>query len=133
MTIELIDKNGNKLASGHLVADGQRLRVSMAMMDSAPPNIEAITRSAMTDAMMPSAAMHRPGSLALSDADRTARDKALDARDARLVGAWKNLPPLDATSADATQRTTPEDVAQINGAWQRKNARTARAWRMGAK
>jgi hypothetical protein len=130
MTIEWIDRDGKKLARGQVVQDGQRLKVPMTMMDGAPPDIAGITRAAMVDA--PQAAMHRPGSLVLSDADRAARDKALDARDKRLVDAWKHPPAPQAAVADATQRTTPAgDVAQVNSAWQRAQARKAQAWRMG--
>jgi hypothetical protein len=133
MTIKWIGKDGKELASGHVIEDGQRIKVSMNMMDSAPPNIEALTRAAMSDASMPSAAMHRPGSVALSDADRAARELALSKRDSRLTSAWRNLPPLQGTVADATQRTTPADVTTVNTARARKMARQAEAWKMGAK
>jgi hypothetical protein len=133
MNIEWIGKDGNKLASGRVVKDGEMLKVPLMMADAATVDVAAITQAAMSDASMPSAAMHRPGSLALSDADRAARDKALAARDKRLVDAWKNPPALQATVADATQRTTPADVTTVNTARARKMARQSEAWKMGAK
>jgi hypothetical protein len=130
MNIEWINKDGKKLASGRVVQDGEKLKVPLMMTDAATVDIAAITRAAITNAPMPSAAMHRPGSLALSDADRAARDKALAARDQRLVDAWKNPAALQAPVTDATQRTTPADVTMVNSARARKMARQAEAWKM---
>jgi hypothetical protein len=59
----------------------------------------AVTRAAMTDA----AGLNRPGSMPISDSDRASRDKALDARDKRLVDAWKH-PPADNTVPIAKPR-----------------------------
>jgi len=127
MTIELIDKNGNKLAPG-TIPDGGKVRVPILLADAASPGLAVITRAVVNDSQLPQAAMHRPGSVALTDADRAARDRALDARDKRLVDAWKNPPALQAPVADATQRTTP-----AGDPWERRNARQRDAWKMGAR
>jgi hypothetical protein len=131
MTIKWIGKDGEELASGFVVQDGQSIKVPLMMADAATVDIAAITRAAMTDASMPSAAMHKPGAGILSDADRDARESARQKRIARQADAWRSPPPLQATVADATQRTTPADVSQVNSAWARRNARVAQAWKMG--
>jgi hypothetical protein len=133
MNIEWIDKDGNKLASGRTVKDGEMIKVPLMMADGATVDVAAITRAAMSDADRPQATMHKPGAAILSASDRAAREEALSRRDKRLVDAWKHPPALQATVADATQRTTPADVTTVNTARARKMARQAEAWKMGAK
>ena len=133
MTIKWIGKDGEELASGFIVQDGQRIKVPLMMADAATVNIAAITRAAMSDAERPQAAMHKPGAGILSDADRDARESARQRKIARQADAWRSPPPVQAPVADATQRTTPADVSQANTAWQRAQTRKASAWKMGAK
>lgn len=121
--IELFDDKGRKLASGTIVPDGGKIRVPAHMMDGAP-DIAAITRAAVADAERPQAAMHRPGSLALTDADRAAREKALSSRDAKLVSAWKNPPALDASQIQKPALTTPAGDPAA-----RRDARLRDAWK----
>lgn len=125
--IELYDEKGRKVASGTMVPDGGKLRVPALMMDAAGPDITAITRAAMGDAERPQAAMHRPGSAALTDVDRAAREQALAARDARLVSAWKNPRPLDTAGTEKPAPTTPAGDPAA-----RRDARLRDAWK-GAK
>ena len=127
----IYDKHGNKLEDETIVPDGGRvvvkhgdsIRVPVLLMDAAP-DVAAITRKALADAERSQAAMHRPGSVALTDADRDAREKALAARDARLVGAWKNPPTLDTAGTAKPAPTTPSGDAA-----DRRDARLRDAWR----
>jgi hypothetical protein len=130
MNIEWFDKDGTKLADGRIVKDGEKLRVPLIMADGAVVDIEAFTKAAMADdAAQPQAAMHRPGSLPILASDRAARDKALNARDKRLVDAWKHPPALQGAVSDATQRTTPAGGSAAD----RRDARLRDAWKMGAR
>jgi hypothetical protein len=122
--IELIDANGKKLASGYIVPDGGKLRVPHLMMDAAPAGIEAITKTALADSK-PDTARHAPGGLALTDADREAREKALDARDKRVTDAWRNPPAQEA-------QAKPGPVADGEAAALRRDARLESAWKAGA-
>jgi hypothetical protein len=125
MTIELFDETGKKLASGYVVPDGGKIRVPHLMMDGAPPDIEAITKAALADAQKPQALRHSPGQVApLTDADRATREKALDARDKRLVDAWKSPPAVDAAQIEKPAPTTPTGSAA-----DRRDARLEQAWR----
>lgn len=121
--IELYDEKGRKLASGTIVPDGGKVRVPAHMMDGAP-DIAAITRAAVADAVRPQAAMHRPGSVALTDADRATREKVLDARDKRLVDAWKAP-----AAADASQIQKPAPTTPASDPAARRDARLRDAWR----
>lgn len=121
--IELYDEKGRKLASGYQVPDGGQIKVPLAMMDAAPPDVVAITRAAVADAERPQAGMHRPGSAALTDADRATREQALAARDARLVQRWQQPPAPNAAQIEKTAPTTDADaryaqrIAKLESRW----------------
>ncbi len=121
--IELYDEKGRKLASGTIVPDGGKVRVPAHMMDGAP-DIAAITLAAVADAERLQAAMHRPGSAPLTDADRATREKALDARDKRLVDAWKAPATVNASQFQKPAPTTPASDPAA-----RRDARLRDAWR----
>jgi hypothetical protein len=123
--IELFDERGRKLASGFQVPVGGRIKVPLNMMDGASPDIAALTRQVVTDSQLPqAAALNRPGSIALADADRAAREKALDVRDKRLVDAWKSPPAIQAAQIEKPALTTPAGDAA-----DRRDARLRDAWR----
>lgn len=98
-----------------VIKDGQTLRVPMFMMDS-------LSRVISDD--IPSTAGHKPGSLALSDADRASREKLYEARDKRLTDAWKAPPSLD--PAQAKVAIVPAASADRYAA---RDARLENAWR----
>jgi hypothetical protein len=120
---QMFDKDGKPI-HGDILPDGGRLRTHMLMMDSAQPDIAAITRAAIADTQPPQTAMHRPGSAALTDTDRDAREKARDARKASLSDAWRNPPTLDAAQIERPAPTTPTGEAA-----DRRDARLRDAWK----
>ena len=122
-TIEMLDRDGKPI-EGNILPDGGRLRTHMLMMDGAQPDFAAITRAAIADSHAPQSAMHRPGSAVLTDADRAIREQSLDARDKRLVDAWKNPPAFNAAQIAKPAPTTPTGDAA-----DRRDARLRDAWK----
>jgi hypothetical protein len=98
-----------------VLKDGQTLRTPMFMMDSLQRLVSGDT---------PSTAGYRPGSLAMTDADRNSREKLYEARDKRLIDAWKNAPPLD--PAQAKTAIVPATSAERYAA---RDTRLENAWR----
>lgn len=132
MSQQFFDKDGKPIDDEIILPDGKSIRVNMLMMDadalrSVSANLTDSQKVALADALnaqQPPTAMHRPGSLPLTDADRAAREQALDARDKRLVDAWKSPPAADATSTQKPAPTTPQmSAADQRDAWLRD------AWR----
>jgi hypothetical protein len=93
--------------------DGQTVRVPIMLMDSRPAP----------------AFSHKPGFIAVSDAERAALDVAHVVRDKKLSEAWRNPPPVD--QAQTTVPKAPTTVATLTSD-QRYAARDSRletAWR----
>ncbi|QWG13644.1 hypothetical protein KMZ29_02590 [Bradyrhizobium sediminis] len=126
--IELYDEKGHKLASGTIVPDGGKIKVPVQLMDADRDlaDIRDIVDIARLAASQPTVTVtrNRPGSVALTDADRATREKALDARDKRLVDAWKNPQAADIAKSETKQPTTPTGDAA-----DRRDARLRDAWR----
>ena len=123
--IELYDDKGRKLASGTIVPDGGKLKVSTLMMDAAP-DITAITRAALADAERPQAAFHKPSSAVLTDADLDARERQRADRKAKLSDAWR-----DPSAVNALQSEKPAPTTPTGDAADRRDARLRDAWRGG--
>lgn len=119
---EMFDKDGRRI-NAQVMPDGGKLRTHMTIMDAAGPDIAAITRAAVADAERPQAAMHRPGSLALTDADRDAREMARDDRKAKLSDAWKAPAAVNAAKIEKPSPTSDADaryaqrIAKLEGRW----------------
>ena len=124
--LQMLDKDGNPI-NDKIMPDGGKLRTHMTMMDSAPPDIAAITRAAIADTERPQAAMHKPGTIAISDADYDVREKARDNRKAKLSDAWRNPPVVNAAQIEKPAPTTPASDPAA-----RRDARLRDAWK-GAK
>lgn len=60
-------------------------------MDAAP-DVTAITRKALADAERTQATMHKPGTIALSDAANDAKERARTDRKAKLSDRWRDPP-----------------------------------------
>jgi len=99
--------------------DGQAITVRMNLMDSA---LDAVQRAII--AAQQSETRHVPGSLPMTDADRTSREKLYEARDKRLTDAWKSPPPLD--PAQAKTAIVPATSAERYAA---RDARLENAWK----
>lgn len=121
---EVYDAEGNPI-SDTIMRDGGRVFVRMTMMDAAPAIITEATRMALADSN-PDTARHAPGSVAISDADRDAKEKLLGARDQRLADAWRNPPPEDQPSAQ------PAPTADSEARYAARDARLEQAWKGAA-
>jgi hypothetical protein len=100
------------LDEDNLVKDGGSIRVPLFTMD-------AVQR--VVAARKPSASGHKPGSLPVTDAERTTRAALYDAADKRLSDRWKNPPPVVTTKAQPTT-----DLAQ---AYARRDKALSDRWR----
>lgn len=98
-----------------VLKDGQSMRVPLFLMDS-------LSRVVVTDTA-PTVG-HKPGSLAITDADRASRDELYQRRDKRLTDAWKNPPPLEPSQAKTA--VVPAASADRYAA---RDARLENAWR----
>jgi hypothetical protein len=147
---QILDKDGKPIAD-EIAKDGESIRVPVMMMDGDAVRagaglLEPHQRTAyahalnrgldvfdaiaeagrvVKDSQRPQAAMHRPGYATLTDADRAAREQAHDARDKRLVDAWKSPPAVDTAQIQKPAPTSP----QLSAADQR-DARLRDAWRI---
>jgi hypothetical protein len=121
---QIFDAAGNPITDT-IMPDGGRVHVKMMMMDAAPAGLADAARRAFADSN-PDTARHGPGGLALSDADRDAREKALDGRNARMTDAWRN-PPADEVKKDAAAPTT--DLDALHAA---RNRRLEDSWKGAA-
>ena len=120
---ELNDDDDYVLQDGesmNVARDGDMLHVPMFMMDAMPTFV--------TDN-----ALHCPGSLVLTDAQRGQREQLLAARDAKLTNAWKDVPALDPASTPATPKPVidakPGDRDAVNRAYARRDKALTDAWR----
>lgn len=115
---------------GYVLADGESLSFGMQFMDSMDP----LQRAMLQDAATPSAPLHRPGSISISDAERDRRADMYDAQKARLSNAYRDVPPLAATSrphadtAPGIVYTQPSTGNVADSAWERRNAALERAY-----
>ena len=124
MSHQVYDKEG-KLIDATIVPDGGMIKVPFMMMDTATPDIAAITRAAMINAS--DVAMHRPGTMAtgggiqseLAALERqTQRNYRLDA----LSDQWRNPPAADAMPARIVDAADPDAAAdardqRLRDAW----------------
>jgi hypothetical protein len=94
MTTEVIDKLGRKVMRPNgVLQDGDRMSVSIRMMDSNPDLLHAANladQARRNEAFDARGVQHRPG-FAMSDVYDSA-DKARVARDQRLQDRWKTAP-----------------------------------------
>lgn len=91
MNFQVLDKDGKPIsAAGKVVPDQATVRVPAMIMDSAPQT-----------------ALHRPGSLPLTDADRDRREAVMADRDRRLSEAWKQPAPAQPPAGAKPPQTTP--------------------------
>jgi hypothetical protein len=116
---QVYDAEGNPI-SDTIMPDGGRVFVRMTMMDAASPNITEAARTALADT-----ARHAPGSLSITDADRDAKEKLLDARDKRVADAWRN--PPDPEIKDAAAPTADLDALHAQ-----RNRRLEDSWKGAA-
>lgn len=103
-----------------VVRDGQTIRVSLMMMDSMDP----VQCAVASNALVGDGVGHRPGSLALTDADRERRQQLHDAYERTLTSRWRN--PLTPASQRNPERPTGD--ARLD-AYAQYNQRVANAWR----
>jgi hypothetical protein len=121
--IEMYDAHGRRIHDTVLREDG-RVRVPMMLTDSATVNVADIMRKALADTAPQ--ALHKPGSLAITDADREAREKILDARDQRLTSAWKH------PAAAEVKKDAAAPLADVDAAAARRDQRVRDAWKGAA-
>jgi hypothetical protein len=88
-----------------ILKDGESIRVPMFAMDSAQRLIADRT----------SMAGHRPGSLPLSDAERSTRAERLQARDAGISQRWRSPSSERSNTTDARLRRDQ----WLTNAWRR--------------
>lgn len=117
--------------SDYYCRDGESLSFGMQFMDSMDP----LHRAMLQDAATPSAPLHRPGSLTISDAERDRRADMYDAQKARLSNAYRDVPPLAATPhADAAPgivHAQPSTGDAVEDAYTRRNVALQNAWQTG--
>jgi hypothetical protein len=121
---EIYDAAGNPI-TGTIMPDGGRVFVRMTMMDAAPATFTEASRSAFADSS-PDTARHAPGGLSITDADRDAKEKLLDARDKRVADAWRN--PPDPETKDAVAAPTVD----LDALHARRNKRLEDSWKGAA-
>lgn len=121
-----LDVNGNVIDDDvRTLKDGQRLRVNVILMDHATAFTDA-ERAAILDGARPivtDRGRHSPGGMIISDADRDAKEKILEARDKRLTSAWANPPAV----ANRIKPTAPAAL-DSEAAALRRDARLRSAW-----
>jgi hypothetical protein len=113
---EVLDRFGNKIEEDRPLRDGERIKVGVLLMDSASPDIAAITRQAMADA----------GDGRMTDDANAAREQIYHDRDDRLSNAWRNPPAQDAPAATTPATAT---VADVEAALAQRDQRLTDAWR----
>lgn len=102
MNFQVLDKDGRPITStNEAVPDGAIVRVPQLLMDGTAQLPQLVIDAA------PSAGLHRPGSLPLTDADRDAREAALADRDRRLSEAWKHPAPAQLPADAKPPQTAP--------------------------
>lgn len=92
--------------------NGQTVRVPMMLMDGKPAPVLS----------------HKPGFLAVSDADRAALDVAHAVRDKRLSEAWRNPPPVDQEQTTVPKATTVATLTS-DQRYAARDSRLETAWR----
>ena len=121
---QIIDKNGN-VVDGTTIPDGGRMRVHMLLMDSRKP-------PAAVHTVIKDMAGHRPGSLPLTDADRTRRVTMYRTRDVALSARWKAAAPspLETVQLEQVRRAAPP-ASDLAAAYARRDKALSERWRKG--
>jgi hypothetical protein len=96
-----------------ILRDGQRMRTGGVVL------MDAARKALADDAAKKAAAMHRPGSIAMTDADRQARTTMLQNADKKLSERWKNPPALE----------TARPVKDLAARYQAADKRLTERWR----
>jgi len=105
-----------------VIKDGQTVRVPMNMMDGVR---DPVQRAIMADSIArQSGTLHAPGSLPLTDADRTSRETLYQRRDQKTCDAWRTAPSLD--PGQTVQTITLAASADV---YQRRDAKLRDAWK----
>jgi hypothetical protein len=127
-----------------VLQDGEHLRVPLILTDAARvrPTRGSVRRTAVADARELLRPRHRPGTLALSDAEQNKRKALFQNRKRRLSDAWKTLghrdalPEPDDYDDDFDEDDVDDDeddphsaVAAANAAWNERNKLISEAWR----
>lgn len=97
----------------NVARNGQTVRVPMMLMDGKPAPVLS----------------HKPGFLAVSDADRAVLDVAHAVRDKRLSEAWRNPPPVDQAQTTAPKAPTTAATLTSDQRYAARDSRLETAWR----
>lgn len=124
-----------KTADGkEILEDGERLTLGVTMMD-------AQQRMVADAKKLPSFVGHRPGGLALTDAERQKRTALYATKDRMVADAWRDAAPsIPATPAvnlanaqpSTTKKLEPKEMATREAAIATYNERISSAWKRNA-
>ena len=119
---QIVDKHGNPVI-GSVIPDGGRMRVTMLLMDSRKP-------PAAVHTVIKDMAGHRPGSLPLTDADRTRRVTMYRTRDVALSARWKAAAPspLETVQLEQVRRAAPP-ASDLTAAYGERDKKLSERWK----
>jgi hypothetical protein len=103
-----------------IIKSGFTMRTKLTMMDSIPAQDVG--------------PLHRPGSIAMSDAEHDAKVAAIIAGNARLSDAWRNPAPLATPSKPVTSQPAPlkDGTVDMDAVYERNDKRLEDAWKQTA-
>lgn len=115
MTHKVDDDEDDKI-----VKDGQRLVVSMSLMDG-------MQRVVATHPIVSGEPLHRPGAVSISDTDRAQRAAVYNGYNKTLADRWKNPPPVLPGVTDA--KPAPTAARDHAAMYDRYDAKVSERWR----